>query len=66
MIIHGIKIENAITTGNMLHQIAAINWSYLNLGNEALIQIKINNNIEVLNPNDKPVINPLDSTPGIK
>ena len=64
--IHGIKIENAITIGSMLHQIAAISWSYLNRGNEALIHIRMNNNIEVLNPNDKPVSRPFDSIPGIK
>jgi len=32
LIIHGIKIENAITIGSMLVQIADISWSYRNLG----------------------------------
>jgi hypothetical protein len=36
LIIHGINIENAITIGNIFDQIADINWSYRNLGNEAL------------------------------
>ena len=64
--IHGIKIENAITIGSILDQIADINWSYLNLGKDALIQINKNRINEVLNPIDNPVIKPLDSTPGTR
>ncbi len=64
--IHGIKIENAITIGSILDQIADINWSYLNLGKDALIQINKNRINEFLNPIDNPVIKPLDSTPGTR
>ena len=66
LIIHGINIENAITMGSILLQIALINWSYLNRGNDARIQMKRNKMNEVLNPKDKPESRPLDSTPGSK
>ena len=47
-IIQGIKITYAMIIGNKIVQQTDINWSNLILGNEALTQIKIKINKDVL------------------
>ena len=49
----GVNIISPIIIGNNIVQHSDINWSYLILGNEALVHINTNINIQDLNPNVK-------------